>query len=68
MQGFKSTRLDPGMNKSQCISIEEKVKLNLTYSLYLEFVHTHCDEIKSINKNVYPNNGLYINHYNLLLN
>jgi len=59
MQGTISTLLDPGISENQCISIEEKARLNLTYCLYLEFVHTHSDEIINIDKNVYPNNGLY---------
>lgn len=59
MQGTSSTLLDPSINKNKCISIEEKARLNLTYCLYLEFVHTHCDELISIDKNIYPNNGLY---------
>jgi len=60
MKKTSSTLMDPGINKNQCIGIEEKAKLNLTYCLYLEFVHTHCDEIISINKNVYFNSsGLY---------
>lgn len=59
MQGTSSTLLDPEINKNKCISIEEKARLNLTYCLYLEFVHTHCNEIISIDKNIYPNNGLF---------
>lgn len=59
MQGTISTPLDPEINKNQCIITDEKARLNLTYCLYMEFVHTHCDEIINIDKNVYPNNGLY---------
>lgn len=46
------------VNKNN-LSIEEKANLNLTYCLYVEFVHSCCDEIKSISKDVYLNNGLY---------
>lgn len=49
--------MDSGINKNQCIGIEQKI--NLPYCLYLEFVNTHCDEIISMNKNFYPNTGLY---------
>lgn len=59
MQATSSTLLDPEINKNKCISIEENARLNSTYSLYLEFVHTHCDEIIKIDKNIYPNNGLF---------
>jgi len=59
MQGTSSTLLDPEINKNKCMTIEEKTRLNLTYCLYLEFVHTHCDEIISVDKNIYPNNGLF---------
>lgn len=59
MERTSSTLLDPEIDKNKCISIEEKARLNLTYCLYLEFVHTHCDEIISIDKNIYPNNGLF---------
>lgn len=45
-------------NKNQCISIEEKAKLNLKYCLYLEFVHSNCDEIKN-NEKIHVSNGLY---------
>jgi len=68
MQGTSSTLLDPELNKNKCISTEEKARLNLTYSLYLEFVHTHCEEIITIDKNIYPNNGLFkfsILNYNI---
>jgi len=58
-QGTSNTLLDPEINKNKCISTEEKARLNLTYCLYLEFVHTHCNEIISIDKNIYPNNGLF---------
>lgn len=57
MKGTTSTFMDSGINKNQCIGIEEKI--NLTYCLYMEFVNTHCDEIISMNKNFYPNTGLY---------
>lgn len=58
---YLSTQSNRELNKNKCISIdiEEKAKLNLTYCKYLEFVHSHCDEIISINEKIYPNNGLY---------
>lgn len=48
---------DQELNKG--LTIEEKAKLNSTDCLYLEFVHSHCDEIKRTSINGYPNNGLY---------
>lgn len=50
---------DQELNKNKRIRIEDKAKLNLTNYYYLEFVHSHYDEIKSKSENVYPNNGLY---------
>lgn len=49
---------DKELNNNKCTStnIEEKAKLNLTYCKYLEFVHSHRDEIICINEKVYPNN------------
>jgi hypothetical protein len=46
-------------NKNQCINIDEKTKLNLKYCLYLEFIHSSCNEIKHINKEIHVNNGSY---------
>lgn len=48
---------DQELNKE--LGIEKKAKLNSTECLYLEFVHSHCDEIKRTSINGYPNNGLY---------
>lgn len=56
---YLSTPPNKELNKNKCIDIDEKAKLNLTYCTYLEFVHSYCDEIISINKKVYPKNGLY---------
>lgn len=44
------------LNKSKRIRIEEKADLNLTNYYYLEFVHSHCEEIQSKNEIVYPDN------------
>lgn len=57
--GISSTLVDQKFNIKTHISIEDKAKLNLTYCLYLEFVHANCDIIKNMNEKVYPNNGLY---------
>ncbi|CAH1713468.1 unnamed protein product [Aphis gossypii] len=59
MKGTTSTFMDSGINKNQCIGIEQKI--NLTYCLYKEFVITHCDEIISMNKNFYPNSDYSVN-------
>lgn len=62
LQGLSCTLLNQKQNKNKHFSIEDKAKLNLTHYLYLEFVHLHCDELKRISENVYPNNGLYNGH------
>lgn len=60
LQGLACVLLDQERNnKNKSLSIEDKEKLNLTHYLYLEFVHLHCNELKKISENVYPNNGLY---------
>lgn len=58
VQSVSSIMSDKKLNIKTPISIEDKAKLNLTYCLYLECVHANCDEIKNINENVFPNNGL----------
>lgn len=60
IRGFLSTSANQKLNKNKCLSLDDKAKLNLTYSFYMDFFDSHCDEIKNISEAIYPENGLYL--------